>query len=284
MDISADGAHVAVTTFSNAEFIEHPIHFKDHINLTSFIDAVDRSVKHTGGETDTIDGLNASLNNMFNESNGMRSNVQQVLFFMTDGRCSTNGYNCTPQYPQIRRDFDNRGIKIIGLGVTSKADAEEILMFVNRKNYRNITDFTTLFDPGLPRKLHICDGMLIICIDDIKWQSNIFQYLKCFLVMLWFHNLLRIYYYLVDCTWSGWQRWSKCDSVCGGGIRSRYRPVKFQSMGRGSKCKIKDRTEIEGCSKSLCTSTTSTTMITTPRSRYNLSRIDPSVCDHSCCL
>ena len=98
--------------------------------------------------------------------------------------------------------------------------------------------------------------------------------------MLWFHNLLRIYYYLVDCTWSGWQRWSKCDSVCGGGIRSRYRPVKFQSMGRGSKCKIKDRTEIEGCSKSLCTSTTSTTMITTPRSRYNLSRIDPSVCDH----
>ena len=176
MKISEEGAHFAVTVFDSSQY--HPIDFKDHTNLTSFIDAVDRKVNHTNGWTHTFDGLNAALNHMFNESNGMRSNVQRVLFFMTDGACwhddgsggnEAHLYGCTQDgFAQMRQNFQSRGIKIIGLGVTSGANVDEILQFVNRQNYHYISNFATLFDPGLPRKFRICDGVLIICIYDIK--------------------------------------------------------------------------------------------------------------------
>ena len=162
LNISTNGAHFAVTTFSDSDKIRHPINFKDHTNLTSFIADVDRNVIHTGGGTDTVAGLDAALNIMFSETKGMRSNVQLVLFFMTDGQCQTP--NCRADIQRMKRNFLGRGIRIIGFGVTASADATEIELLVDRKDYHSISPF----DPGLPRRIGICDGMLIIHIDDIK--------------------------------------------------------------------------------------------------------------------
>ena len=165
MNISATGAHAAVTTFDH--YVYHPIKFSDDQDLPSFVGAVD-SIINNGGATHTIEGFDGALNEMFQERNGMRIDVQKVLFFLTDGSCIYK--QCTDDnFIRKKNQLDIEGIKVIGIGVMKTYDqkmVDEMKLVVDPDNYFNVSDFIQLYDQGLPRKLGLCDGMLIISFHD----------------------------------------------------------------------------------------------------------------------
>ena len=80
--ISPQGAQVAVTTFANRAKLM--IKFSDHATYPSFEAAVD-ALPYWGTTTKINLGLKVAIEQMFQESNGMRSGALRTLFLITDG-------------------------------------------------------------------------------------------------------------------------------------------------------------------------------------------------------
>ena len=199
LHLSSKDARVAVTQFSSQSnftrinntllnvteygLVRPEIQFSDHTALQGFIDVVDNLItQHINGGTPTILGLNFSLNEMFQERNGMRPDFREfpkTLVFMTDGICTncrndTNINNCVnipdcspANFRLLRQQYRARRIRTIGIGLGAGVNSTEILSFVERKNYRFFSNFRDLYDPGVPLKLGLCDGMLIIEFSDM---------------------------------------------------------------------------------------------------------------------
>ena len=56
----------------------------------------------------------------------------------------------------------------------------------------------------------------------------------------------------VDCVLGEWEDWSNCSKSCGGGNRSRSRPVETQEANGGNPCKVEDKSESEECNSQDC--------------------------------
>jgi len=56
----------------------------------------------------------------------------------------------------------------------------------------------------------------------------------------------------VDCILGEWADWSNCSKSCGGGNRSRSRPVETQEANGGNPCKEEDKSESEECNSQDC--------------------------------
>ena len=84
LNITEDGAHVAVAVFADAATLD--IKFSDFTDYHSFEQEVIK-LHYPAGGTDTLSGFNIALNQMFDESTGMRADVQKTLIYLTDGKC-----------------------------------------------------------------------------------------------------------------------------------------------------------------------------------------------------
>ena len=182
LQISLNESHAAVTQFSAG--VRQEIRFSDHFTLQGFIDSVDNIQQLRDRKTDQIIGLNYSLDVMFLEANGMRRDYPKTLVFITDGICSTGVCktgNETEELILLKNRYRARNIKVVGIGVGS-VNRNAILTIVDEENYRHFgsrfglgfDNFEDLYDPGLPLKLGLCNGMLLI-----RFKGIMFENVRC---------------------------------------------------------------------------------------------------------
>ena len=97
-----------MTTFSNRA--ELMIKFSDHETFSSFTAALD-ALPYLGSTTKIDLGLNVALEEMFQESNGMRSDALRNLFLITDGQ------QTGVDFALWREKFNKAGIRVIVIAV-----------------------------------------------------------------------------------------------------------------------------------------------------------------------
>ena len=179
LQISSTDARAAVTQFGEffSSTVRTPrleIAFSNFTTLDGFANAVDQ-IQYIGGTTPTLLGLNISLSTMFQERNGMRRDFREfpkTLVLMTDGQ-SNSGGNLTA-FRLLRQQFRDRNINVVGIGITQNVNENEILALVGgRHNYRPFNRFSDLYDPGLPIRLGLCDGIWLLYL--IYTISNYFD-------------------------------------------------------------------------------------------------------------
>ena len=160
--MSEHGIHVSITGFSEQALLLIP--FSRHTNSSTFIREVN-NIDHGvfNKDTRTTRGLEVTLTEMFNESNGMRPEVPKTFIFMTDGECNTGipGEPCPDSEFEHYRDlFKKRDIKMIGIGV-GEVDLRQLKILLGDKGkYFQTLDFTQLTQTSFIRELSVCDGML----------------------------------------------------------------------------------------------------------------------------
>ena len=225
--MSEHGIHASVTVFSQVARLMIP--FSDHTNSSTFIEAVNQ-IDHGEffSDTKTLEGLRVTLNEMFNESNGMRPpDIPKTLIIMTDGNCNLQNQweDCYDSQIEYYRDrLKERGITVIAIGVGLVNSHQMRILVGDKGKYIQSLDFTQLTRTSFIRELSLCD---------------------------------------VDCDWERWGSWSSCDSICGEGIRSRMREKRHEGRAKGEVCRIIDKTQEKSCYNEQCTSTASSTITTT---------------------
>ena len=156
LNITEDGAHVAVAVFSDSATLD--IQFSDFTDYHSFEEEVIK-LQHPGGGTDTLSGFNIALNQMFDESTGMRADVPKTLIYLTDGVC--NADNCDiNEFARLGNLFRNRKIMTIGIGIGEDINDEEITAFVDESNYYKKKSFNQILTKRFRRGLLLCESKL----------------------------------------------------------------------------------------------------------------------------
>ena len=167
--ISDNGARMAVVVFStDAELV---IKFSDHKNYDSFEKNI-LAINHPMGTTNTLKGFEVALNEMFNESTGMRPNeIPKNLIYLTDGECGGNYsdgtlFNCNEEkFEEFGNRFKERKIRKIGIGIGSYINdnaASQIVSFVGKQNFIKQDNFYNIMTEKFRSNLSICDGELNI--------------------------------------------------------------------------------------------------------------------------
>ena len=174
--ISDDGAHASVTVFSASpnpsKGAEVLIKFGDHTDVSSFQSSVD-VIEYPNSMTDTLAGLDVALNEMFTRKSGMRPEAPKTLIYVTDGacECDTNIADscfgdpdiCSPtEMKKYAAKYEEKGIKMIGIGVGWNIAEDEILLIVDEENYHPSLDFKELTSNNFLRNLLVCDGTVNI--------------------------------------------------------------------------------------------------------------------------
>ena len=159
-----EGAHVSITKFSYLTVT--PINFNS-IQDEYLIKETIKNLNFTnGGATLTHWTLDDQLNDVFNETNGMRndSNIPKNLVVITDGAC-----NCKDHHLKERRDkFKSRGIRIIAVGIGGKENATDFrkhlhLLTDNKADVHEAASFGDL--KKFVENVSYCTGNLILCTD-----------------------------------------------------------------------------------------------------------------------
>ena len=182
-DISQNGTRMAVVVFSEKANLE--IKFSDHQNYESFESAV-LALVHPESLTNTLTGFEVALNDMFDESTGMRPNpVPKTLIYLTDGRCEI--YDCDPiftdlpdecrtsdaclpdecrkyrncqekRFAEWGKRFEDRNIRKIGIGISLGDNTKEIVDFVGEPNFFRKNSFNEILTEQFRSSLSICDS------------------------------------------------------------------------------------------------------------------------------
>ncbi|XP_061571220.1 collagen alpha-1(VII) chain-like [Cololabis saira] len=135
--IGPRGTQVAVVHYSDEPRIEFRL--SDYKDRNSVLRAV-RGLRYGGGNTRTGKGISYVLQELFQESLGMRQDVAHVLVLITDGRAQDD---VTPP----SRVAHALGVSILAVGV-SNADIEELNKIASPTSYKNIF-YSPTFD-GFP--------------------------------------------------------------------------------------------------------------------------------------
>jgi hypothetical protein len=106
--ISERGGRAAVTTFSNSAELQ--IKFDDHTSYPTFETALEQ-LPYVGSTTRIDLGLDVALEEMFQESNGMRSNVHKTMVLITDGQQTRVNYDL------FRKKFNEARIRVLVIAV-----------------------------------------------------------------------------------------------------------------------------------------------------------------------
>jgi len=122
--ISPAGGRAAVVQFSS--HAELMINFSNHTSLSGFETALD-GLHHWDGTTRIDEGLDVALNEMFQESNGMRPDVSHNLVLITDGH-QTGG---NVDYDEFRRRLNEKKIRVLVI-LVGNSNRKDIRHLVNR--------------------------------------------------------------------------------------------------------------------------------------------------------
>ena len=164
--IAENGVHVAFTTFDSGAWLE--IKFSDHDNYSSLENVVDNMLRSNvisdePEESDAFKGFNVSLNEMFTIKNGMRLDAPNVLFYMTDGKCSRKEGECSDEeFRQWRNRFQGKNVTALGIGFgDEKAYKNDMEIFVGN-NYFHQGNVSHILSAKFRHNLFHCDGKLLI--------------------------------------------------------------------------------------------------------------------------
>lgn len=151
INISPIGGRAAVVQFSDRA--ELMINFSDQTTLAGFETALDGL--HQWGATTRIDlGLEVALNEMFQQSNGMRTAVLHNLVLITDGQ--QVGVN----YESFRKRFNERKIRVIVI-LVGKARKEDIRHLVNAEADLYVAkNYEELVSSSFIQSITFCGGKL----------------------------------------------------------------------------------------------------------------------------
>ena len=164
--IAEDGVHVALATFDSDSSLV--IKFSDHKNYSSFENAVEKmlmrnEISDEPEVSDAFKGLNVSLNEMFKIQNGMRLDTPNVLFYMTDGKCSRTEGECSDkEFRQWKNRFQAYNVTVFGIGFGhEKAYENDMEIFVGN-NYFHQGNISHILSAEFRHNLFHCDGKLLI--------------------------------------------------------------------------------------------------------------------------
>ncbi|XP_065807427.1 collagen alpha-1(VII) chain isoform X1 [Labrus bergylta] len=151
--MGSQATQIAVVHYSDEPRIEFRLNdFKDR---TSVLRAI-RALRYVGGNTRTGKGISYVLQELFQESLGMRQDVAHILVLITDGRAQDN---VVPP-SRIARAL---GVSVLAVGV-SNADIDELNKIAAPTSYKNIF-FSPSFDdfPTIEREFinSICSEELL---------------------------------------------------------------------------------------------------------------------------
>ncbi|XP_068163308.1 collagen alpha-1(VII) chain [Antennarius striatus] len=151
--IGPQATQIAVVHYSDEPRIEFRLN--DLKDRTSVLRAL-RALRYVGGNTRTGKGISYILQELFQESLGMRQDVAHILVLITDGRAQDD---VVPP-SRIARAL---GVSILAVGVAN-ADIEELNKIATPTNYKNIF-FSPTFDdfPSIEREFinSICSEELL---------------------------------------------------------------------------------------------------------------------------
>ncbi|XP_057711865.1 collagen alpha-1(VII) chain isoform X3 [Corythoichthys intestinalis] len=151
--IGQEGTQIAVVHFSDEPRIEFQLnHHKDRNSVLRGI----KGLHYGGGNTKTGKGISYVLQEMFQESLGMRRDVAHVLVLITDGRAQDD----VDHPSRIARAL---GVSILAVGVAN-ADLQELSRVAAPGSYKNVF-FSPTFDdfPSVEREFidSVCGEELI---------------------------------------------------------------------------------------------------------------------------
>ncbi|XP_070848719.1 collagen alpha-1(VII) chain [Chaetodon trifascialis] len=162
--IGSQATQIAVVHYSSEPRIEFRLNdFKDRNSVLRAL----RALRYVGGNTRTGKGISYVLQELFQESLGMRQDVAHVLVLITDGRAQDN---VVPP-SRIARAL---GVSILAVGV-SNADIEELNKIAAPTSYKNIFYAPTFDDfPSIEREFinSICSEELL---SEFKLQEEFAQ-------------------------------------------------------------------------------------------------------------
>jgi len=122
-NFTQNGSHGALTVFSEPFWLKPDemlqIKFSEQLDLDAYLEAVNRTIRlvRTWPGTDIINGLNVSLNKMFQTNSGMRQDALQVAVLITDG----NDTNPASAYEAMADMYNEKKIKVLAVGVADAA-------------------------------------------------------------------------------------------------------------------------------------------------------------------
>ena len=149
INISPTGGRAAIVQFSNRA--ELMINFSDQTSLTGFETALD-GLDHWGATTRIDLGLETALNEMFQQSNGMRTDVPQNLVLITDGQ--QVGVN----YESFRKRFNERRIRVVVI-LVGNARKDDIRHLVNVETDLYVAkNYEELVNNEFIKKITLCGG------------------------------------------------------------------------------------------------------------------------------
>ena len=157
LNITEDGAHVAVAVFSDSATLD--IKFSDFTDYHSLEESVIK-LHYPEGGTNTLSGFDIALNQMFDESTGMRADVPKTLIYLTDGKCNARYCDDINEFARRGNLFRNRNIVTIGIGIGEDLNDQEISDFVEESNYYKKKSFNQILTKRFRRSLLFCESKL----------------------------------------------------------------------------------------------------------------------------
>lgn len=126
--IGVNASRAGVVTFSY--FTEHSIKMRDHDNLVSFNEAVDR-IPLMGSTTRIDKALRLAQKELFSLANGARPGVPKLLILLTDGSQTKDADAEDPSV--IAAEIRKSGIEMIAVGIGSGIDKRELGLIAGKE-------------------------------------------------------------------------------------------------------------------------------------------------------
>nr|XP_057933611.1 collagen alpha-1(VII) chain isoform X2 [Doryrhamphus excisus] len=156
--VGPQGIQIAVVHFSDEPRIQFQLN--DHKDRNSVLRAL-RGLPYGGGNTRTGKGISYVLQELFQESLGMRRGVAHVLVLITDGKAQDDAVPPS----RIARAL---GVSVLAVGVAN-ADLQELRSIVTPSSYKNIFYAPTFDDfPFMEREF-----LGSICSEELFSEFNL---------------------------------------------------------------------------------------------------------------
>ena len=150
--ISEQGGRAAGTTFSHQAELQ--IKFSDHTSYPTFESALE-AIPYVGRTTRINLGLEVALEEMFQESNGMRSGVTQTMVLITDGQQTGVDFDL------FREQFNRAGVRTIVIGVGNVRERDVRHLVNDDADFYQADDFDELLTDEFINKITFCGGRLL---------------------------------------------------------------------------------------------------------------------------
>lgn len=140
INVGEDRTHIGAVSFGNEAYLQ--FYLSNFTDTQSLENAV-RVIPYCNQNTNTTGGLRVARTQIFNSTNGDRSDIPNTLILITDGNPSPE-YEADMLDEEAQRIKEDRGIRIVGLGVTDQVNETLIRSIVT--DYDNDYIFVTDFD------------------------------------------------------------------------------------------------------------------------------------------